>query len=94
MYGNHQTEAECRHTPAKAYTDLEDIDGRLVDGADHRAACVNRVADRPHDNGSSSGVQAAGRLIHEHDGRVGHELDRDGEPLALLNAEPILTCEQ
>ena len=65
-----------------------------MDGADHRAACVDGVADRPHDDGSSTSVQPAGRLVHEHDGRIGDELDRDGEPLALLDAEPILTCER
>ncbi len=64
-----------------------------MDGADDRASRVNGVADRPHDDGSGTGVQAAGRLIHEHDGRVGDELHRDGEPLTLLHAETALACQ-
>ena len=31
-----------------------------------------------------------GRLVHEDDGRVGNQLDGDGEALALLHAEPAL----
>ena len=31
-----------------------------------------------------------GRFVHEDDGRVGDQLDGDGEALALLHAEPAL----
>ena len=40
---------------------LEDVDGRLVDGAHDRAAGVDRVADRPHDDGGRTCVQAYGQ---------------------------------
>ena len=63
-------ESNDRAGPAKAH--LEYVNGRLMDGADDRAASVDGVANRPHDDGSGTSVQAAGRLVHEHDRRVGH----------------------
>ena len=74
-------------------SDLKDVDGWLVDRADDSAPRVDGVANRSHDDGGSAGVEAAGRLVHENNRRVGDELYRDGEPLALLHTEPALPCK-
>ena len=42
---------------------LEDVDGGLVDGADHSAAGVDGVAHCAHHDGGRPRVQAARRLI-------------------------------
>ena len=60
-----------------------------MDGADDGAASVDDVAHSAHDNGSSTGVQAGGGLVHEHDGGVGNQLHCNGQTLALLNRQ---TC--
>lgn len=44
--------------------DLKDIDGRLVNGADHRAARVHGVAYGAHHNGCSARVQPC-KCIHD-----------------------------
>ena len=36
---------------------LKDVNGRLVDGADYGAACVDDVAHSSHDNGCCSCIQ-------------------------------------
>ena len=59
-----------------------------MDGADDGAAGVADVAHGPHDDGRRARIQARGGLVHEDDARVGHQLHRDCQPLALLHAQP------
>jgi hypothetical protein len=61
-----------------------------VDGAHHGPPSVHSVAHSAHDNGCCSCVQSAGRFVHEDHAGVGHQLNSNGQALALLNRQTPL----
>mmetsp|Transcript_9235 Transcript_9235/g.23542 ORF Transcript_9235/g.23542 Transcript_9235/m.23542 type:complete len:211 (+) Transcript_9235:1156-1788(+) len=64
---------------------LENAPARLVDGADHELAIRRKPLEQPDRVFRHLAVQPAGRLIHEQDARVGHQLGSDRHALALAS---------
>lgn len=62
---------------------LEQTSGRLVDRADDGPAALGQRLQQRDALEAGRAVQAAGWLVEEHDRRVAHELQGDGEPLLL-----------
>ena len=76
-----------------AFLDHEDLVG-LVDGRepvrDHdRGAAVERLVQRGLHRGLRRRVEVRGRLVEDHDPRLGEQQPGDGQPLPLTARQPV-----
>jgi hypothetical protein len=62
----------------------------LVDGAEHGLSGVGKAAEQHADAPGALGVEAAGGFVQEEQQLgLGHELDADGQHLALLDVQAV-----
>ena len=60
-----------------------------MNGGDHRATHLGHLVHLGHDDEGGARVETGGGFVEKEHGRVGHELDRDGEHLALTRGEAV-----
>lgn len=67
---------------------FKNLSARLVNGAHNCAACVNSVANSPHDNGSCPCIESTSWLIHKYYRWICHKLNSNSEALTLFSGKP------